>query len=175
MNSLRYLVAAFALGASASGCAALSKAKPSDPPFDRKARSAEVVREFEQKRDDAQYQSARSRWTQGDADGCIEVLRKLVARAPHHRDAVLLFAEYHLVQQSPKAAVGPVENLLDKHAGDAEVHYTLGLLYQATDAHEQATEQFAVAAEADPRNPLYTAMVETCQHDGASEAQSQRR
>jgi len=78
-----------------AGCATLDVPNPlvADVTLKRQERNEQVVREFESTRDLAELQSALEHWNQGDAEACEEVLRRLLARNPNHREARLLMAE----------------------------------------------------------------------------------
>ena len=81
----------------------LPKAVTADPPPIRK-RNEEFTRQFEQQRDFAEFEAAKTRWVQqNDPKGCREGWRNF-GRNPRHREARLLLAELLLAEDNPQAA-----------------------------------------------------------------------
>jgi Tfp pilus assembly protein PilF len=147
----------FATLALAAGCAGLRL--PAGPIQDvsvaMRQRKEKAVLEFEQKRDNAEFQAALGRWRHGDVAGCRESLTNVLKRTPNHRDAGLLLAELHLADQQPEAACRQAESVLAAHPDDAEAHHILGLALEAAGQTDQAKAHFEKAVQLDPKNETY--------------------
>ena len=88
------------------GCAGLHLPSPNtqDVAQEREKRKAEFVREFEAKRDQAQYHAAVGRWREGDRKATQLILEPLLARRPDYAEAHLLMAEL-LSNTDPEGAL----------------------------------------------------------------------
>ena len=140
--------------------------RPPDPPIEdisqiQQERSEEVVREFGQRRDFAEYQAALSCWHQHDTPGCMERLQSLLDRNPRHRDARLLMAELHLMDQQYEEAQAQVRQVLDVHPDDAEAQHTMGYLLDSSGQSTAALAHYQEAAELAPDNEMYRVSYET--------------
>jgi predicted Zn-dependent protease len=109
-----------------SGCGIWPRSNPAKPDLPeladisskRQHREQEAVLRFEQKRNDIQLAAARSRWEQGDVDGCIEQLELLLARSPDHAEALALLAEVTLaVEDVPPELEAVFDETLPDLAG----------------------------------------------------------
>src|SRR5262245_27877689 len=79
-----------------AGCAGWRErlvALPGSVARERQERQSEVVRDFEQHRDNAQLQAALDRWAAGDIAGCDSRLRALLQRRPVDSEARIRLAE----------------------------------------------------------------------------------
>jgi len=147
----------------APGCSGL---RNSCPPLDalssegiteeRKQRNAEVVRQFESKRDFAEFEAARARWERDDSKGCEELLENLLARNPTHRDALLLLGEVYLTTNRCQQAFEQVQKALQAYPEDAHTHYSMGLLLDAGGQSGPALEYYERACQREPDNQLYS-------------------
>lgn len=172
LRQLARLAIALLLGLT-TGCAALNlpqlkqegqpdaqkKGRQQEPiPAERKA---EVLRDFEARRDQAEYQAALSRWNQGDNAGCRKTLKGLLSRSPGHLEGSLLLAELMLLEDQAAEAQTQIEKVLAEHPDDARVQHTMGLLLEAQGQTARATGYFERAATLDPENDVYALSLET--------------
>jgi predicted Zn-dependent protease len=104
----------------------------------RREREAELVREYEQKRNEAHYQAALSRWQQGDGEFSRTALEQLLARCPEHLEARLLLAEVYLGRNDPVAAKRQLEIVLADHPGDARAVDALALVDELLGGEKRA-------------------------------------
>ena len=123
----------------------------------------EIVQSFEKQRDEAQYRAALARWKEHDAYGCRQMLERVLARNPQHREALLLMAEFNLAAQHPDKSLPAIESFAVSHKDDAQVQHTLGMLLEATDRPDDAQKHFRRAAELEPQNPLFELSMQTNQ------------
>jgi len=147
----------------APGCSGLRNSRP---PLEglssegitekRKQRNEEVVRQFESKRDFAEFEAARARWARDDSSGCEELLKNLLARNPTHRDALLLLGEVYLTTNRRQQAFEQVQKALEAYPEDAHTHYTMGLLLDASGQSQPALEHYERACQREPDNELYS-------------------
>jgi tetratricopeptide (TPR) repeat protein len=135
----------------------LPKAVTADPPPIKK-RNEDNVRQFEQRRDQAEYEAAKGRWLQQrDVQGCRDGLEKLLARNPRHRDAHLLLAELLLAQNDAQGAYAHAKAALDASPNDASVQYAMGVVMDALGQRSEALGYFQRAAKMDPQNDAFQA------------------
>lgn len=120
----------------------------------REERSADVVREFELRRDAAQLQAALDRWHQGDAHRCETMLAALVARRPNYLEARLRLAEV-LWARNDTAAEEQLRAVLQQEPNRAEAHHALALLLEATGRIDEARGHLATACQLEPHDELY--------------------
>jgi Flp pilus assembly protein TadD len=137
------------------GCAAWKdKVQPPTTSQTREEREAEVVREFEQRRDLAQLQAAIDRWKLGNASRAEAMLTAIVNRRPDCLEARLRLAEI-LWSRGDPAAETHLRAVLQSQPDQAEAHHALGLLLDATGRGEEASYHLAKAAEMEPANEVY--------------------
>jgi len=138
-----------------AGCAGWKdRLKPPSVTADREARSAEAIREFEERRDSAQLEAALDRWKQGDAQHAEASLAAIASRRPDHADARLRLAEL-LWSRGDIAAEGHLRAVIEMQPNRAEAHHALGLLLDATGRGGEARQHLARAAELEPDNEVY--------------------
>jgi tetratricopeptide (TPR) repeat protein len=169
-------LAIFPLLALAVGCAGvqLPKAVTADPPPIRK-RNEENVRQFEQERDRAEYEAAKTRWLQQrDVQGCRDGLEKLLGRNPRHRDAQLLLAELLLAQDDAQGAYGHAKAALDAYPNDAQVQYAMGVVTDAMGQRSDALGYFQRAAKMDPHNDAFQAAYQAAQEAARQQVREDR-
>ena len=123
----------------------------------RKARSAQLVKEYAQRRDDAQYQAALSAWNQGNTETCRELIDTLLDRTPEHRNGRLLLVQLHLLEQELAEARTEADRLAKELPADAEVLHVQGLVCEAVGDLEQAEKCYQRAVEIDPNNEIFAA------------------
>lgn len=164
-GSVRTMSLMITIGALAatSGCAGLQPPKPKTHNIeqDQTLRKDEVTEQFEQKRDFAQLEAAKSRWRVGDTKGCREQLDMLLLRNPGHVEGGLMLAELMLLEDNPAAAMSQVKKTLDEHPENARAQHIMGLLLEAQGQPTEAQAFFARAVELDPKNEVYTLSYET--------------
>ena len=148
-----------------AGCAALPAASPQPP--DVHAESAErkeaTAREFEQKRDLAQYQAALARFQQNDTPGCQKTLQDLLQRSPQHYEARLLRAELMLLAGELQQTKEQLEELLNERPEDAAARHMAGLLLEAQDNLPGAVGQYEQAVRFAPENQAYRTTLQVAQ------------
>ena len=109
------LTAALAVG----GCAGLNALPPpiEDIAPQREERKQEVVEDFEQRRDESQYQAALAAWERGDTRGCEEQLVQLLRRNPNHHTARQALADLYLEGENFPAAEKHYRQLIQDQPG----------------------------------------------------------
>ncbi len=155
-TSLALVVISFCV--MSTGCAGLG-AKDSKPLADRGDQSPtnkDVVSDFEQKRNEAQFKAAEARWQQGDNKACEELLTGLLVRNPDDKPSAQLLADLYASQDRHDEAIRLLSELLTKHPHDAQVHHSLGLLFESKGDASSAKQHFVQAAQLEPANELYS-------------------
>ena len=154
-----------------AGCATLKPSLPvaetkssvveaAVPPGDDKQK--EVLRQFEERRDNAQLGASLDRWKLGDSAGSEGLLHQLLTRNPAHREARRALADLYAARPDPDAAFEQLRQLLEQDANDAQAHHSLGLLLETLDRSGEALLHFEEAARLDPRNELYALSLDAC-------------
>ncbi len=147
------------------GCAGMHLPKTitqGDVTPQRKKRNEELVQQFAQKRDFAEFEAAKTRWSeQGDAKGCREALEKLLARNPSHRDARLLMTELLLAENCLDEAYKHAKVALDTYPNDAQVHFTMAMTMEAQGNTMDALSYYERATKMDPQNEAFAAAYQT--------------
>ncbi len=123
----------------------------------RKARSAQMLKDYENRRNDAQYQAALTAWEQGNTEICRELIDTLLDRTPEHRDGRLLLVQLHLLEQELSEARTEADKLAKELPADAEVLHVQGLVCEASGDLEQAAKSYRRAVQVDPKNENYAA------------------
>jgi len=127
-----------------------------------KQRNEEAVRSFERQRDAAEFEAARNRWLhQNDPKGCREVLERLLARNPQHRDARLLLADLLLTENDAPAAYTHAKKALDEWPNDPQVQYTMATVLDALGRTSDALGYYERASKMAPSNEAYRAAYES--------------
>ena len=140
-----------------AGCNGLQKqASPTNDakPKLRERREA-VVQDFEQRRIQAQYLAAVSRWQEGELESCRLLLMAVLEIDPTYRQARRLLAEVYVALEQPPEAERQLRQLLAEHETDAEAHHALALLLETSGRPAEAQPHFYRAAELEPSNELY--------------------
>lgn len=127
---------------------------------DREVRAAEAIRDFEQRRDSAQYQAALDRWRQGDAAQAETQLAGLVSRRPDLIEARLRLAEVQWARGEVRAEEH-FRAVLASNEACAEAHHGLGLMLDAVGRREEARQHLERAAAIEPANELFQATLKT--------------
>ena len=166
MHAARILVSLLILS---TGCATMGLP---DPPVEdvakkRKQRTEDAVRDFERKRNFAEFQAAKSQYERHDAKGCRATLQRLLQREPGHVDARLMLAELHLAENQPQEALIQVEQVLNDHPDNARARHTAGLLFDTTGQTGRALAYYGRAAELEPNNELYAISYQMARGDAA--------
>ena len=152
----------------AAGCASMQMPSFSsgDIAQQRRQREEDIVREFEARRDFAEYQAAVSCWNQRDLEGCRQRLQVILERAPGHREAQLLLAELYLAEGRIPDAFDQAERALHNHPDDARAQYTMGLLLDATGRPADALNCYQRAATLEPESEVYAVSCRTALEPG---------
>ena len=112
----------------------------------REKRMQDAVVNFEQRRNDAQFEAARSFYRQGNFDACQQQLDSLLLRAPDHGEALRLKIETLLqrgeLEQAGQVAAAAVE----RHADDPALVEMQGRAFEAVGREPQALAAFERAA-----------------------------
>lgn len=124
------------------GCTAIpgSESAVANVSTDSRQRRDEIVRDFEQRRDEANYQAALNRYRTDDWEACEEALASLLSRTPNHRLAGLLWVELQLNQSDSQAAAEVAKRLAQAYPDDTEVQDALHRVAAARDAATECAE-----------------------------------
>lgn len=137
---------------------------------EREKRNAEFTQQFEKQRDFAEYEAANASWVQqNNPKACREALEKLLARRPQHREARLLMVELLLADDDAPTAYKHAKVALDSYPNDAEVHYTMALVYDAQGKTDEALGYYERAATMAPQNAAYAAAYRTAREAAREE------
>ncbi len=166
MKRYRYWCTLIVLVATtATGCAGFFPPKTvakGDLTPDLKKRAEQCARDFEEKRDFAEFEAAKSRWEHHrDAEGCKQGLEKLLARNPKHRDARLLMVELLLNEDDADAAYREALSALDSHPSDSQVQFTVALTLDAQGKVAEAIGYYERAHKMAPDNADFASAYET--------------
>jgi tetratricopeptide (TPR) repeat protein len=145
----------------AAGCATLKNPMAGSLHEERKKREAETMHRMADNRDNAEFQSALARWNQQDVDGCRQQLDALLARNPKHRDAGLLMADVLVSTGKSQEALARVAKLADAYPDDADVHYAMGLLLDASGRRAEALPHYDRATKIAPNSEVYAVSYRT--------------
>lgn len=140
------------------GCATSPFRAPStelDPGAKRAARHEEMLKQFEARRDAAQFLAAMDRWRDGDPFTCEAQLRSLVTRNPNHLEGRRALADLALERGDVAQAETELRSLLASAPDDAHTHHSLGLLLDMTGRSAEAKPHLARAAELSPDNTFF--------------------
>jgi tetratricopeptide (TPR) repeat protein len=90
----------------------------------------------------------------GRSEKASEASRRAVELADGLPDAerYLILAQHAALSGDDEAGIDAYSNLLRMHPNDPDLHYELGVLYEAQGDFDQAREELGVALQADPRN-----------------------
>lgn len=124
-----------------------------DPQAERKQ---QVVRQFDQKRDRAEFEAAWSAWQRGDIDGAAQSLHSLLSRNPQHRDALLLMIDVAVAANRPQQALRYAQTARDSFPDDAELQYAVATVLDYANRQAEALPCYDRAARLDPDNEVYT-------------------
>lgn len=179
-SSRRFAAAAALWLSAAAGCQLpeVSKWKLPEPPVPdvapiRKERREDAVREFDERRNAAQFLAAQTSWRQGDQPRCREALEKVLDRDPNHRGALLLSADLALETERPQEAVDSLRRALSLDPRDAEIAYRLGLALETAGETAEAVPYLRQAAQTDPNNQEYAAALAEAEQDLNPTAQAE--
>ena len=143
------------------GCAQVPKASTAqNAPQENAQQKRELVKQYEQRRDEIQYLAAVSKAQQGDTGGAQELLELLLERSPDHRAATLLASEIAFELDDTDQALRFAEVLVRRDANDAAAHHVLGLALESMGRLADAKQHFYEAAKLAPDNEIYRASVE---------------
>lgn len=142
---------------SAAGCSSLgnstfklSKPFGDDPHPKRMARQDAVIKDFEIRRNQAQFMAAEAARSRDDDDNCRTNLESILHRDPQYRDALLLLAELELERADAFAAIELLQRADIGNTNDAEVQYRLGVALEAAGRHVESVERLQAAVKLEP-------------------------
>lgn len=121
----------------------------------RKERATDAVREFEERRDAAQLQTAVERFEQGDAEGSEVRLAAIVERRPEYTEARLRLAEVLAARGKSDEAETQLRSVLEREADRADAHHALGMLLDAAGNRAEAVVHLSRASQLEPENEIY--------------------
>ena len=165
---LRWLLVAMA-AIILAGCAGVELPQPpiADVAPQRDERRDEAVRQFEQQRDDAQYQTALHRWEQGDAAGCETELARLLQRNPEHQRGQLLMADVLMSQGRVANAEAGLRTAVENDP-NWESLLALGLLLETSGRRPEAISHLRRAATLAPNNVVLREALTALEADEAA-------
>ena len=150
------------------GCAAwqepIAKELPPEVAQKRQDRNAAAIQDFEAARSTAEYKAAVNRYTEGDTVGCREMLERLLARNPKHRDGRLLMTEICLTANDPQGALSSAQQAVAAWPQDGAVQYAMGLSLDAAGRPAEAAAYYARARQIDPSNEVYAASYQVAEN-----------
>lgn len=126
----------------------------------REERATDAVREFEDRRDAAQFAAAVERVQQGDSARAETMLVAIVKRRPDSIPARLRLAEV-LWSRNDASAEEHLRAVLQKDTANAEAHHALGLVLDGTNRSAEAREHFQRAKELEPDNEVFRVTFES--------------
>jgi len=140
------------------GCAASRlTGRVAPTPVPRPPRDETAIRQFEQARQLAEFEAARSCWRRGDSPGCQGRLEHLLARSPEHEDGRLLMAEMLAASGRSPEAAAHLQRLIAMHPDNARAQYALGRLSETQGQLATAVACYERAARLQPDNRQYVA------------------
>lgn len=145
----------------ACGCAGAKMQKPGLRDIDLATKEtemspAETIQVYDQRRAEALYQAACTRWQDGDATTCEQNLVKLLEFQPNHRAGRLMLADLFLATGRTPAAEQLLEQLLATNPNDAQVHHSMGLLYDSIGRADKSLSHLEKSVQLAPENKLYS-------------------
>jgi len=147
----RLLVLGTVLLAVSLGCSGIPIITPPVPDVapQRKARREVAMRDFEQARNIARYESVLARWRRGDEAGSLAELRLLVERDPQWPPAQQLLADVLIARDEVVEAESILRQLLQQETTWRD-SLSLGLLLDTEGRESEAAFYFAQARELAP-------------------------
>jgi Flp pilus assembly protein TadD len=118
----------------------------------KKKRSTELELAFEQSRDKAQCDAARSHLAQGNYRAACQQLESLLARHPDDPTVHLMLIESLIRDRRPAEACAKADVAMRKFPNDADVTLAAGAAYEAAGHREEAIAWFEKAAELLPES-----------------------
>jgi len=144
------------LVASCLGCASMNGAGQSGFLPDRQAqRKQQVARQFDEKRDRAEFEAACAAWQRGDLAGAQQSLEALLQRNARHRDALLLMIDVCLAANRIEEALRYAQAARSSFPDDAQVHYAAATVLDYASRQQEALACYEQAARLDPANEVY--------------------
>jgi tetratricopeptide (TPR) repeat protein len=156
------LSASVALVLGASGCTSMNTIRQAtvrnsaeDVGPSRESRSVALAREFDRRRDDAQFQAAASAWQRGDLDGCHKLIDQLLERNPADRRSRLMLADVLLFSGQTAQAADELSKLVADDPKDAVAQHAFAEVLDAIGRPAEAIGHHEEAARLEPKNELY--------------------
>ena len=170
-----FVVALSFLPLLSTGCAWLPKPPVEDVTPQRSERKETIVKNFEMRRSQAQYDAAVLRWERSDFEGCETILNQLLARDPTNQDARQLLADLYVAQEKPTAAMEQLKILLEHAPENPQSHHALGMLLESIGRSNEAATHYRQALAANPANELYQLSLDSIAGESSSVATRKRR
>jgi len=138
---------------------------------ERKARNEQFLKEFAQRRSQAELHAAINYWQRGDIDYCHTSLNNILERNPEHREALLLMANSLLATEKAPNALTHIKTATLAHPNDPEVQYTMAVILEANGQPDAALAHYELAVELAPDNETYLAHYEAAIEVGGHDDQ----
>ena len=173
------LLLIMAIALLASGCAsmntirqAIARNSADDVGPSRESRSVALAREFDRRRDDAQFQAAASAWQRGDLDGCHKLIDQLLERNPADRRSRLMLADVLLFSGQTAQAADELSKLVADDPKDAVAQHAFAEVLDASGRQAEAIAHHEEAARLEPNRELYAQCVKAARDAGATQDRS---
>ncbi len=138
------------------GCTAVNRvAQTTVLPDPQAQRKQEVARQFDQKRDQAEFEAAWSAWQRGDMAVARQSLEALLQRNPQHCDALLLMIDVCLAANRIEEALQHARAARTAFPQDARVHYAAATVLDYANRRQEALDCYQQAARLAPDNEVY--------------------
>ncbi len=137
-----------------------------------KKRNEEAARAFDEKRDFAEFEAAKSRWQQNDRPGCQEALQRLLARNPRHHEARVFLAEVLLSEGDPQAAYAQAKAALDLAPNDPQVQHAMGLALDGLGRSSEALAYYERATKMEPLSELFAGAYQAASEAARADARN---
>ena len=155
-SSLAVRAIASFLVASCLGCAVIHGAGQSGIVPDPQAqRRQQVARQFDEKRDRAEFEAAWSAWQRGDLAAAQQSLEAVLHRNARHRDALLLMIDVCLAASRIEEALRYAQAACSAFPDDAQVHYAAATVFDFANRQQEALACYQQAARLAPANEVY--------------------
>lgn len=99
-----------------------------------------------------QLHAAKAQFEQGDRDGALDAVRRVLRATPNQPEALALLTQLHIARGERDQALFAAEKLTAAEPNAAAAHVTLGRARSAANRHDDALAAYARALELDPSN-----------------------
>ena len=122
----------------------------------REDRKTSLAKDFDQQRNDAQYEAALSCWQRSDVSTCNQLLTSLLDRTPNDRRARLLLADVYLFNGQLDESAEEYGKAVAADPKDAAAQHQLAEVLDALGRRREAFSHYEEASHLEPDNELYT-------------------